>query len=552
MRRWVVLLALVAAGTALRAYRLDWGLPGYVFPDAVIHFLRPAMAAAGGGAPGPNEFVHPPVVFSCLTAAFRLRAALTGEPVPPAGPAAMAAMPALTLLSRWLMVGFAALTLLALYALARRLIGPRGALFATACFAVAPLHVLESHRVGPDVPMLLFTVLAALAAVAAAGRSRALLLGSFGLAGLAAATKYTAVFAGTLPAWVALGPGAGERASARRVGLVALGGAVAALAFALAAVPAWGDPAAVVRAIRLNWTFAYRVGMPGVDLADGWAQLRYVYPLVVAIPYMMGWPVWLAALAGLVLLWQRERRVAGLLLAAMVPFFVFLGGSRSAVPRYYLHLAPFLAVAAGAALDRLWSAERRVLGRTLAAGVVAYTALLAASQVARLGLGPQRQVGALVESLTTRAGHPLVVGYPNRIALVYDPVASFLRAARARIVEFPPPFAHLATETPCDDCGAEVRTRVRAWLDAEAVDAVLFSSWSENTIRRGRPHGWAAHLVDALADGSLGFVPAAEFRTRYLTEGWYTWGDPMLDTHWETGMAGYRVFVRRDLDGGPR
>lgn len=552
MRRWALLLALIAAGTALRAYRLDWGLPAYVFPDAVIHFIRPAMAAAGGGAAGPDEFVHPPVVFSCLTAAFRLRAALAGESVPPAGPAAVAAMPALTLLARGLMVGFAALSLLALYALARRLVGPRGALFATACFAVAPLHVLESHRVGPDVPMLLFTVLAALAAVAAAGRSRGLLLGSFGLAGLAAATKYTAVFAGTLPAWVALGPGAGERANRRGLGVVALGAVAAALAFGLAVFPAWGDPAAVVRAIRLNWTFAYLVGMPGVDLADGWAQQRYVYPLAVAIPYMMGWPVWLAAMAGLVVLWRSERRVAGLLLAAMVPFLVFLGGSRSAVPRYYLHLAPFLAVAAGAALDRLWTARRRAFGRTVAAAVVAYTALLAASQVARLGLGPQRQVGELVQTLTDRAGRPLVVGYPNRIALHYDAVASFLRVARARVVDFPPPFAHLATEPPCDGCAEEVRARARAWLEEKAVDAVLISSWSENTIRRGRPHGWAAHLLDALEDGTLGFEPAAEFRTRYLTEAWYTWGDPMLDTHWETGMAGYRLFVRTDPDGGSR
>jgi hypothetical protein len=287
--------------------------------------------------------------------------------------------------------------------------------------------------------------------------------------------------------------------------------------------------------------------MPGVDLTAGWAQARYVYPLVVAIPYMMGWPVWLAALAGLARLWRRDRRVAGLLLAAMVPFFVFLGGSRSAVPRYYLHLFPFLALAAGAALDGLWTARVRVLGRGLVVLVLAYTVLLTVTQVARLGLGPQRSVGALIGRLTAQAGRPLVVGYPNRIALHYDAVASFLRANQARVVDFPAPFSHLASEPPCEGCGDEVRARVRAWLDDAAVDVVVVSSWSENTIRRGRPDGWAAHLLDALADGSLGLTPVGDFRTRGLTQSWYTWGDPMLDTHWETAIAGYRVFARAGL-----
>ena len=46
------------------------------------------------------------------------------------------------------------------------------------------------------------------------------------------------------------------------------------------------------------------------------------------------------------------------------------------------------------------------------------------------------------------------------------------------------------------------------------------------------------------ADELAGFRLAGDFRTRYWTQGLYTWGDPMLDTHWETGITGYKVFVR--------
>ena len=40
---------------------------------------------------------------------------------------------------------------------------------------------------------------------------------------------------------------------------------------------------------------------------------------------------------------------------------------------------------------------------------------------------------------------------------------------------------------------------------------------------------------------------AGDFQTYFLTEALYTWGDPRLNTHWETGIAGYKVFERDDL-----
>ena len=60
---------------------------------------------------------------------------------------------------------------------------------------------------------------------------------------------------------------------------------------------------------------------------------------------------------------------------------------------------------------------------------------------------------------------------------------------------------------------------------------------------RGEPG--AAYLLGGF-DGSLGFRLGGEFQTRFWSQALYTWGDPMLDTHWETAIAGYKVFVRTE------
>jgi len=539
-------------GLGLRAFRLAWGLPRYTFPDDTIHFIRPALAAVASGRLSPDDFVHPPLVFFVLSAIFWLWSALSGDTLRLPGYAASAHIATFTLVGRVATVAFSGLSIVALYGVAKRLLGTRAALFAAASFALAPLHVLESHRLDPDIPKILLALLALQLALDGAATGRVgLTLGGFGVAGLAAASKYTGLFAVAGPAWLALKADTTEgRGAARRVGLLAAGGGTAAIAFSFACVPCWCQFEGFLRGIRLVGTSAYLVGAPGVDLALGWPQHRYVYPLVVALPYMMGWPVYLAALLGFALVWRSRRATAALLLATTVPYFLFIGGGVSAVPRYYLLLCPFLALAAGATLDWLWqtTGTRRTLGRGIACAVIGYTALLSASQVLRLGLEPQRAVGALVARLAAqigaKEGRKLVVAYPNRIILDYDAVASFLRTPNVKIVDFPPPYGHLATEPVTQARAADVRADVSAWATAEGVDVVVLPSPTENAARRARPDGFGITLFRELQRGGLGFRAAGDFRTSFLTEALYTWGDPTLDTHWETAIAGYKVFVR--------
>ena len=524
---WVLLVGIVAAGLALRAFRLRWGLPYFTFPDAFVHFIRPAARAAAGGPLIPDEFVHPTGVFFLLTGAFRAWSVATGQPII-VGPGAALQIPTLELVGRYVMLAAAGLTLLALWVLGRRILTPRAALLGTAVFALAPLHVLESHRIAPDVPMLLVAVLAVWLAVSG-GWGR--LIAAFGAAGLATAVKYPGAFAATAPAWLVM------RASRRWLAVLVVCGLVAVLGFALGCIPCFCRFDAFVRGMRLISSYGYVIGMPGVDLSGRFPQQRWVYPLVVALPYMLGWPVYLAALAGLVVLWRSDRAAAGLLLAATVPYLAFMGGAISAVPRYYLLLSPFLALAAGAALDRF---STRALGAVVTVAVLGYTAALSVSQVMRLGLGPQRAVAAVVaERAATVGKRRFVVAYPNQFARAYDAVTPLIRGPRVDIVEFPEPYGHLGGDTEAAETAPT--TDLRAWL--RTVDVVVLPSWAEDAVLRTRPDGYAARFFRELEDGSLGFRSAGVFETRYVTEPLYTWGDPMLDTHWETAIAGYKVFV---------
>lgn len=533
-RSWpagLLLIGIVACGTALRAYRLGWGLPGYNFPDDVMHFLRPATRAAAGGTWLPDGFVHPPILVGLLAAAFRLWGAATGQAIQLPTLAPTEQLATLTLVGRALNVGLGALSIGMVYAVARPLVGQGAALVAAAGFALAPLHVLESHRLAPDIPAVLFGLVAAWLAIRADERASAgALAGSAAAAGLAVATRYTAVLAMGAPLWALA-----RRRWAR--GLLALVAAAAAAGFLIGCIPCLCRLETFLRDLKLIATLGYAVDAPGVTLAGGWTQNRWVYPLLVALPYMMGWPLYLLSLAGLVTLWRRDRRAAGLLLALVLPGVILIGGSRAAVPRYYLQLSPFLAIAAAACLVAL-AERRRGLATALGVAAYGYTAILSASQVARLDLAPQQEVGAMIDRLARRGdGAPLVVAYPSRVWLHYDAVARLIRRPDTRLVEFPPPY----TNPFLDESGAPA---AQAWLDEAGVEVVVLPSWVENGVVRARPHGLAGTFYDALGDGRLGFRLADDFRSHYLTEWLYVWGDPMLNTHWETAIAGYRVFVR--------
>lgn len=528
--RRAVLALLLAGGAALRAFHLDWGLPQFVFFDSLAHFVRPAARILATGDWSPVSFVHPPATTYLLAAVAAVWAETSGS-TPSHGD--------LELVGRVLMVVLSTATIAVLYLLARRLVDDRAALIGTAAFALAPLHVLEAHRTHADAGMLLVSLVAAHQAVLARDtRSRGRLYLAFALAGCAGGVKYPGLASASVPAWVALTWHG--RSFRERIVFSFAGSAVTVVAFLVAISPlllAWPRLWATVKTIAYAGLF---VGQPGQNLVGaGWVYQRYLYPLAVAIPYMTGWPIYLAGLVGLGLL-TVSRRARGPVLAAVLPFFVFEGGATTAVPRYFLPLAPYLCLAAGHALDQLVRRQRR-LGAVATALVLGYTLVLTQSQLLRIGASDALAVTNRLRTASAAAraaGRELVVAYPQRLRFAYDPLSPALVQARVRIVTYPKIPAAVRRAGP-----HAVLQRYREWLARESVDAVLVTSHIEGVAERNRARPEVV-LLAALEDGNLGYRRAAEARTHFFTESLYTWADPTLSTHLTAGILGHKLFVR--------
>jgi len=536
----------IAVATTLRAIHLAWGLPSFDHPDSLIYFVQPAAQLVAARQLVPPQFVHPPGLVYALGLVYLLWSTLSSHAIILTNPGFTAELPTLVLVGRAVCSGIGVASVAVLYLLARRLAGTRAALLAAAAFAVAPLHVLESHRVNPDGAAILLMLLAAHAAVRAADeRGTGRLLAGFALAGLAGATKYTGLLGATVPAGIALAWEGAARP--RRLGLVLVGACVTVAVFSVGMLPAAFAWSRVVDALHMMSAFGYTILPPGQGLSgDGWVFRRYLYPLLVSLPYIMGWPAYLLALTGLVAIGRTSRRAQAVVLAAIVPYFLLQGSAPLAVHRYFLPLLPWLALAAGAALDRVWRA-RRAFGAVLAACVVGYTALLSVSQCARLRLAPRDAVARMIAERAPAGDavdRPLVVGYQDAVTLVYDPLRPRLLQPGVRVVYFPEPDQNLrqvAARVPSDD---ERLALERQWVRDTGVEVVVLPDWVENGVLRERPDGPIAGFYRRLADGRLGFRLAADFRSHYLTEALYVWADPMLETHLETGILAYKVFLR--------
>ncbi|HER20074.1 MAG TPA: hypothetical protein ENO14_03410, partial [Chromatiales bacterium] len=388
-RRW--LLAIVVAGVLLRVYRLSWGLPDFIPPDSLNYYIRPAARLVAAGELVPPSFVHTPLFMYTIGMVDFVWSATAGEPIDlgprplrkgiggllPAEGGMLGSqdfppqLTALIVVARAFCVATAPLSIVALYLLARRLIGVRAALFASAAFALSPLHVLESHRVNADGLMILFALLAAHRTVVAMQKqNRRGLLAGFALAGVSGAVRYNGLAIATLPAWAAIRwPGA---SGGERFRLLVLGSSIVAAVLAIGLLPAVFDWQRFQSSVAALFSVGFVAG-GNLDLSgEGWVYHRYVYQLVATLPYSLGWPVYLCSLIGFPILARSRPAATAIVLAAIVPFFLVQGAGLTVEHRYYQLLLPFLAVTAGVTLNALVT-RWKSLGIAAACAVLAYT-----------------------------------------------------------------------------------------------------------------------------------------------------------------------------------
>ena len=237
-----------------------------------------------------------------------------------------------------------ALTVWFVFALCRRVFDETVGIIAALFTALAYLLVRDSHFGTTDITMTALVVLA-VAAIArwrdVGGTGAAVLAGIAG--GLATSTKYNALGVGVPFALAYLLRAARHTHiwnGLKREAVPAFA-FVAALAFTFFAT----SPYTLIEPRR----FLTDLLEPGQMLASAFAgvALRGWFQYArVTLPAALGWPIYLAGVAGVVWALAREFKAAAIVFAFPVAYYVVAGSGHTAFARYIIPVLPFLAIGA--------------------------------------------------------------------------------------------------------------------------------------------------------------------------------------------------------------
>jgi hypothetical protein len=491
-----------------------------IFPDEWVWWRRGSafvpLSCSSFDAIGLPQFPYP-TLYGYVTGALTALATALGAMHPPT----QVLLPDLAVvgIARGVAAAAGVASAVATAVLGARLSSRAVGLAAAALLAVAPLDAWQVHYASVDPLLSLLSVavcLPCLAWLRRGGWRPAFAAGA--LAGLAFATKYTGVLA-LAPVGYAVLERAWQERSLRTAlqGLVAAGAGFA-LAFAAACPPCVYDAPAMLGAMRwVNYVVWSTDTFPGARLAPsvGWYARPYLYQLVAALPYGLGWPLYALALAGVGLaLWRRDA-ADRLLLAALLPGFLVIGAAPLAFARYLLPLFPALALlAARAALALRWPRARvALLGATWL-----YSFLLSFSQIAGFSLDQQREVAGWIASRARDVRTPPRVAIPVEM-IGYDALAPFLEARGLEVV----------------------RVRQGRWW-WKGPDYFVLPERLAALYLRSDPESAIAQEVLRLRAGETGYRAVASFPDRYPQRTLYAWLDPGL--HPALGAYGYTVYQR--------
>lgn len=324
----------IAAAAGLAVWSLGFGLPYLFRPDEEVLVGRSVHLVLDRSL-DPLFSIYPPLAFYLFAAAEAVAGLLhplgPATAVDPSG--AYLAARAVSALAFVASVAFVSAT-------GRRSDGAAGALVAALALALAPLAVRQAHFATTDAVAMALVAAAIWAGARAAGPRGFLLAGV--LAGMAAATRYTAGLVAVVPlAMALLGDDRWRRAAAVAGGSAVAFAGVVALA---------GHPADYVRGI------AFLGGRAGQQYGT---PIGLVYHPTVSLPYGLGFGTFALALAGAVLALVRRRPLDVALLAYLAASLLVVGFSHEVFWRYALPMLPALCLLAGG-LTRL-ARHRRAL-----------------------------------------------------------------------------------------------------------------------------------------------------------------------------------------------
>jgi hypothetical protein len=336
---------------AVRLWGLGFGLP-YIM-------ARPDEAEIGGAAVGflsgdlrPPAFQWP-TLFPYITAAIYVVYFVLTQPF--TGYATLGAfaesryqsVAPFLYITRSLSAVMGVMTVWWVYAICRRLFDDAIAIVAALFLALAFLHVRDSHFGVTDVAMTGLVVLTMLAILKWRQTGNVLHAAAAGLAaGLAASTKYNG-FGVSVPFVVALGQRVVEDRRARTAtdarrrlvqGLLAFGAALAIGFFGASPY------------ILIDWSrFVNDVSGVGMHLAGGHGMILgrgWSYYARVVLPAAIGWPMFAAGAAGVLILLITRLRDAAILFAFPVAYYLVAGRGYTVFARYIIPVLPFLCIAA--------------------------------------------------------------------------------------------------------------------------------------------------------------------------------------------------------------
>lgn len=373
-KRFFLSLILVIA-LALRLYGIGWGLPNqwhpYSYhPDEARLFSYMSNIHPGNLDFNPDDFAYP-TFHVLLVGAILLVLSKIGLVTVVPSIAFYAAHPAefasLFLVGRLVTVILGVASVYLVFKIGEKMYNQRAGLWASFLYAIAPVHVIESHYFTLDVPMAFWMLLTMLFSIYIYRSRNTVWYGAAGLAvGLAASTKYPGA-AAVLFILTAHGLAAKKSDESFFLALkdprlwvaaiIAIAAFVVGTPYSVLEPARFMDDVARTHTVSANVFDKDTLGYNQVLAAWGKGSLKlpYVHTILATFPFILGWAWYLFFMyASFVLIRQAKRRwPIWLMFSFAMVYTLYVGRWVIQGQRYYIPLIPIIAIGTAAGYEMI-------------------------------------------------------------------------------------------------------------------------------------------------------------------------------------------------------